>query len=315
MRRLSGILLLIMAVPLGAQDLPDLSNYQHNWMIYNPAFSGSRDAASLSTFIRQKDFGDPGPMYQQIAGHTPLHNEKLALGVNFFSEQNPGALFGENRAPSPFKKSSLYFNYAYRIWAGDGRLSLGISAGITTFKENFSDLALLDPGDVNFMDEKREFLPNVGAGVLYYVDTDDKRFFVGLSVPYFLTRGPTRNSIAHDFNSYTGVLTGGYRFKIVEGFSMYPTALVLYEVGPKTLNYQGSINFGLLKEKVWVGAIYKSSNAISANINLEISKKVMIGYSYDYYLNSVSSYFSGSHELVLRYEFRNTVASKVPFYY
>ena len=93
------------------------------------------------------------------------------------------------------------------------------------------------------------------------------------------------------------------------------TALMMVEVGTKTLNYQGSLNLGFIQDKITIGAIYKSSNAISVNANFEISRRMMIGYSYDYYLNNVNSYFSGSHEIVLRYEFRKTIASNVPFYY
>ena len=87
------------------------------------------------------------------------------------------------------------------------------------------------------------------------------------------------------------------------------------EVGTKILNYQGSLNFGFIQDKIIIGTIYKSSNAIAINANFEISRRLMLGYSYDYYLNNVNSYFSGSHEIVLRYEFRKTVPSNVPFYY
>ncbi len=315
MRKYIIILLIIIAVPVGAQDLPDLSNYQHNWMIYNAAFTGSRDAASISTFLRQKDFTGPGPMYQQVSGHTPLKNEKLALGVNWFSEQNAGTLFGDDQAAAPFKKSSILFNYAYRIWVGGGRMSLGLSGGVTSFVENFSNLTLTDPDDASFIAGEREYLPNFGAGALYYVDNKDKKYFVGLSVPYFLSRGERRNSIAHDFNTYTGVFTGGYRFKINDAFSIFPTALVIFDMGTKTLNYQGSLNFGFIQDKITIGAIYKSSKAISVNANIELSRRIMLGYSYDYYLDNVNSYFSGSHEIVLRYEFRKTIESSVPFYY
>ena len=74
----------------------------------------------------------------------------------------------------------------------------------------------LSPEDEAFISGEREYLPNFGAGVLYYTDN----YFVGLSVPYFLSRGITRNSIAHDFGAYTGVLTGGYKFKVGENFSI-----------------------------------------------------------------------------------------------
>lgn len=306
-----GIVLILISVSAAAQQLPDLSNYQHNWLIYNPAFTGSREALSASFFMRQKDLTGPGPMYQQIAAHTPLKNEKLAIGASYFREQSAGTLSLSGLLNAPFTKETAWLSYAYRIWAGGARLAFGINAGLSIYGESFQDMTLTNPDDDYFVAGEKEYLPNVGAGVLYYTET----YFVGLSVPYFLSRGAERNSIAHDFNKYTGVLSGGYKFVASENISVNPTALLLYDVGTRSLNYQGSINIGILDEKFWLGAIYKSSNAISFNANFSISNQWLLGYSYDHYLNNLNGYFHGSHEIVLRWEFRKSIESSIPFYY
>jgi type IX secretion system PorP/SprF family membrane protein len=305
------IALLILTSAVAAQQLPDLSNYQHNWLIYNPAFTGSREALSASFFMRQKELTGPGPMYQQVSMHTPLKNEKLALGASYFREQSAGTLSLSGLLNAPFTKETAWLSYAYRIWTGKGRLAFGINAGLTIYGESFEGLTLTDGDDEYFISGEREYLPNIGAGVLYFTET----YFVGISVPYFLSRGPERNTIAHDFNKYTGVLSGGYKFVAGENFSFNPTALVLYDVATRSLNYQASINFGVLEEKIWLGAIYKSSNALSFNVNVSLNNQWLLGYSYDHYLDNLNGYFHGSHEIVLRWEFRKSIESSIPFYY
>lgn len=291
---------IFISVPLAGQELPDLSNYQHNWMIFNPGFTGTREALSVSAFFRQKDFSVPGPVYEQLSAHTPLKNENVALGASVFAEQNPG-----------FNKTSAFFNYAYRVWTGGGRLAFGLSGGVTVYSESFQDLDLTNPDDPVFQANEQEYLPNFGAGIVYY--TDD--YFLGFSVPYFLTRGEERNSMTHDFNHYTAILTGGYMWELSEAFKVKPTFITMVDVGTRSLNYQGSVNLAFFGERLWVGGIYKSSRAVSGIVNIQLSHQVLLGYSYDYYLSNTNSYFNGSHEIVLRWEFRKAVPSRSPIYY
>jgi len=305
------IALLFISLSAVGQQLPDLSNYQHNWIIYNPAYTGSREVLSTSLFVRQKSLSGPGPKYQQLSAHTPLKNNKVALGLSYFREQNAGTISLSDFFDAPFTKETMMMSYTYRIWAGSARLALGLTAGVSIYGESFRELSLTDPGDSYFVAGEREFLPNVGAGLLYY--TDD--YFLGLSVPYFLSRGITRNSIAHDFNKYTAVFTGGYNLKASDIFSFKPTGLLMYDVGMRTMNYQGSLNFGFLNERFWIGAIYKSSKAIAFNANISLNDQWLLGYSYDYYLDNMNGYFHGSHEIVLRWEWIKTVKTSVPFYF
>lgn len=310
------VILLSVVLSINAQEpeLPPLSNYQHNWMIYNPAFTGSTDVLSFSGFLKKTKFDAPGgPAYEQMSSQMPW-GKHVALGVSVYGIQHP-TMFGEKFIDAPLKTNSFSFNYAYRIAIKDGKLSFGLSGGLTRTLSSLIDKNFLNAGDPQFfkdieVDIDPILLPIVGTGVLFYT----KKLFVGLSVPNFFSLDSGGNYIS-SIENYKAVLTGGYEFGQRESFTFNPTFLLMYGLGTDALNYALSVNFGFFDQKIWLGAIYKSGGMASININLEIRPKILLGVSYDYSLKKTTSYYDQSVELVLRYELRKRITSNVPFYY
>ena len=60
--------------------VPSVSNYHLTWTTINPAFSGFRDAISISSVYRSRLYGEQGPMDMQLNMHTPVGNSKVAIG-------------------------------------------------------------------------------------------------------------------------------------------------------------------------------------------------------------------------------------------
>jgi len=61
---------------------PVYSQYLQNGLMINPAYTGTR--GSLSTFLsyRKQWIGTPGsPVIQSVSLHTPMKNDKVALGL------------------------------------------------------------------------------------------------------------------------------------------------------------------------------------------------------------------------------------------
>ncbi len=308
------LLSIVMSTSAQESDLPPLSNYQHNWMIYNPAYTGSTDVLSFSGFIKKTKFSDPGgPAYEQGSVQMPW-GKHVAMGVSLYGIQHP-TTFGEKFSDAPLKTNSFSLNYAYRIPIKDGKLSFGLSGGLTRTSSSLVDKNFLNANDPQFFKDDEVdidpiMLPLVGTGVLYYT----KKLFVGLSVPNFFSLDSIGNYTS-GIKNYTGVLTGGYEFGQRENFTFNPTFLLMYGLGADPMDYALSINFGFFDQKIWLGAIYKSGGMMSVNMNLEIRPKILLGVSYDYSLTSTTSYYDQSVELVLRYELRKRVRSNVPFYY
>ena len=90
--------------------------------------------------------------------------------------------------------------------------------------------------------------------------------------------------------------------------------LIRYESGAP-LQYDVNLNM-LINDIFWIGASYRSDESIIALFEYQISRKLRVGYSYDYTLGELGNYSSGSHELMIGYDFGFPVTKmKSPRYF
>ena len=59
----------------------------------------------------------------------------------------------------------------------------------------------------------------------------------------------------------------------------------------------------LFKEKIWVGASYRTGDSFAGMFNLQLTPQLRLGYSYDYTVTELSAYSNGTHEINLGYDF------------
>ncbi len=295
--------LIVPGLEAGAQfDIPRLSQYLINGMVINPAYAGSREALSITAVDKEYLTGFTGhPRTMKFAAHTPLKNEHVALGFSIENNYNPLV-----------KNSGIYGDYAYRIWLGGVRLSLGLKAGLYHYSENYDgDFQLYDQTetDPSFISNSG-FAPNFGAGAYLYNNT----FFAGLSVPYFLDFPAEGKKFNFNAGSYHYILTAGYLLNVSENFKLKPSTLVDYSSA--NLDIQGGLNFILLQDKVWAGAMYRTAaRAFTGILEFQVFSSFRIGYAYDYYFTNLSRVSNGTHEIMLRYEFKFRSNSDSPFYF
>lgn len=294
---------LFAAISVSAQNtlIPSVSNYHLAWTTYNPAFSGFRDAISLSTIYRSPLYGGVGPMDMQMNVHSPVGNSKVALG----------AVVAYNSTPPDQSLYSFMTTYAYRLYLGNGRLSFGLSAGLYGVNSDNTGLRIRDPGDPSFPDEiYKRWFPNFGAGVLYYTD----KYFFGVSVPELMAiPGPDQSlSINKD---YRMIIMGAYLFDFSRAFKLKPSFLVDYSKA--TTGFKASLNMGFLDSRVFVGGAYDHPNYAIALLNLQINPQWMVGYAYTMGMSEVRTALGGSHEIVLRWELRPVIKTipDDPFYF
>jgi len=344
MRYLLIVILLVALLDVRGQGdpLPDLTNYQHNWLIFNPAFAGSREVMSVSFFSKDDAILHPeipAPKFIQISAHTPFRNSpNNAFGFSYYNEKLPG--FGPGginfTEPVPLTRHNLAGYYSHRIrFDGGGIVSFGLSGILGLKSIDNSAIDIRQPGDPWFVNDFEPVLTgNFSAGVLYYRPAND--FFAGLSVPRLLPEGVLIDNNNYEIDGVdtlafntgeleSGGFASGYNFIYTMGkkfrtnaVTIYPNFLLKYvpATGLKNLDYMLSLNLGILDEQFWVGATYKSSNDIAVNINFEIlDSKALLGLSWDFSLSSTPGYFDNSFEIVFRYDFLTKVISKAPFYF
>ncbi|MEN8203069.1 MAG: type IX secretion system membrane protein PorP/SprF [Bacteroidota bacterium] len=283
--------------------VPSVSNYHLTWTTINPAFSGFRDAISVSSLYRSKLYGAVGPQDMQLNMHTPVGNSKVAIG---------GIVAYRKTEPS----QNLYCimsTYAYRIYLGSGRLSFGLSAGMYALNSSLSGIPVRDPGDPLFNSESyQRWFPNFGTGVLYYTD----KYFVGLSVPELLSvplEGEPIGSV--NAEDYRVILSGAYLFDISRAFKLKPSLMIDYNKAFSS--FKASMNVGLMDSRVFIGGAYDYPNFVIALLNFQVNPQWLVGYAYTFNTGLVSSALGGSHEIVLRWELRPVIKTipDDPFYF
>jgi type IX secretion system PorP/SprF family membrane protein len=294
-----------MAMGVAGQNtlIPSVSNYHLTWTTINPAFSGFRDAISVTSLYRSRMYSGVGPTDMQLNVHSPLKNSKVALG----------GVIAYNQTPPDQSLYSVMSTYAYRIYLGSGRLSFGISAGLYGVNNNMSDVSLRDPGDPSFADEPyQKWFPNFATGVLYYTD----RLFVGLSVPELLSvPGYSQDIGTFDLENYRFILTGAYLFDFSRAFRLKPSLLIDYNQA--STSFKASLNAGFMDSRFFIGGAYDHPNYAIALLNVQVTPQWLVGYAYTLATGSFKKALGGSHEVVLRWELRPVIRTipDDPFYF
>lgn len=302
MRRKLYIVSLILAVgflPLGAQQMSQLSFFSQNQTYFNPAATGNHEALAANFFYKETWVGMPGAASTQVFSvHAPMKNPKVALGI-----------LVEHESIGITNYTSLHASYAYRLSLGKSKLALALRAGIVNGAQN--EITSRDEEyDPVLEDENMRFwVPDFGFGVLY----TGSFYWAGLSVPgifgfetnetgkYAMKAGPEYLEI---------FLTGGADLKFSQDWGMEPSLLVEYcpAFRPRlTINA-----LGVFKDAYRAGLGYRHKEAIIMLLSIHINRQFALGYSYDLNIGETSDYSSGSHEINLHYKFGYKVNASNP---
>lgn len=316
-RSLFIVLFLFMLKNVPGQAVPDstgislgypvYSQYLQNGLMINPAYAGSREALSTFLSYRMQWMGTQGsPVIQSFSLHSPMKNDKVALG-----------LLAQFMQYGFTKSTSIYACYAYRIQLGTGKLSFGIKGGADISNTNYTGILLTNPGDPVFAANQKPYvLPNVGAGVYYYSD----KLFAGLAVPSFLSYRKTGTGSVEAYqslNQYDYVFSAGGLITFSQFFKFKPSMLVDYsmEKTKKLTQLDLNSNF-IIGDLIWLGGSWRTSEQVAVGIlQVQLNPQLMFGFSYDYPVGRMSTYSKGSSEFVLRYEFGYKVSAANPRYF
>lgn len=291
-----------------AQQEMLVSQYMFNGLFINPAYSGSHSYAEATGLYRAQWTGlDGAPTTQTFGVDGPIASETMGIGLTFINDQ-----IGDTR------QTEVFANWSYHLFLdpdGKNKLSFGIRAGFSDFSANLTDTRVFDDGDPVFSgDVSNAFVPKFGAGVYYY----SKYWYAGLSVPTIFAGDEDVRFNINDvggryFEPHT-YLTAGYVWRINPDLSLKPSFLLRY------LNdapVQADINCNLLiKNTFWIGASYRTGDAVIAILEYNIGNDLRIGYAYDFTTTAIGNYSGGSHEVMLSYKFsRDPIKTKSPRYF
>lgn len=291
MKHIIIYIIILLSTSIGYGQLHKLSNqYVFNGLAINPAYAGSEDALSSSLMYRNQWTGFEGaPKTLTGALHTPLRNERVGVGLLVVHDQ-----IGIH------SETSILANYAYLIEMGEGRLSFGVSMGVTLLDVAWDKLEANDKNDTELLSNMDQLTnPNFGAG-LYYKTND---FYFGLSIPSFLSYAYNSNNnqidLKNDISQYNYHIVGGYGIDLNRDVRLFPSVLVKYHAENA---FQVDINTQLIfNDRLWVGFTYRSEDAMAALTQIAITNQLRIAYSYDFNIGKTNRYYGGSHEVMLKF--------------
>lgn len=284
---------LLIPISVSGQLTPVTNQYVVNPLIINPAYAGSRGVLNISAFYRRQWVGIAGaPETMTLAIDAPLLDSKLGLG--FIITHDKLGVTKETRYSS---------NYAYKIRMGEGNLSLGLGAELITTNTAWSDLAVIDPGDEYYLIDSRVFVvPDFSFGVYYFY----KNYFAGVSIPrllgYKFNFDKNKYTLKFNPDQYNYLLNTGYVFSLSPSIRFFPSTLLTFSPGEMLL-YDVNAHI-ILFDLLWFGASYRNNRSVAGLIQFAINDQLRVAYSYDFDFGKLGIYSKGSHEVMLRYEFR-----------
>lgn len=285
----AALAVVFMACHVKGQHAPQFGQYMFNGLVINPAYAGSKGALYTTLLTRAQWTGFTGaPRTANLSIHTTSRN----LVNNF------GAIALHDRI-GVYQRTSLQGIYAYRIPFEKATLSFGLQGGFSSMQVAFDRLAKEEDFDPSFEENPNLLIPQFGAGAFFSHD----HFYLGISAPELLRYQSVRyQQFFGDINKFRNFfLTGGFLVPIGRDVKLKPSFLVKQLAGSPM---QTDFNLNLIyKDKLWLGASYRTKDAIVGLAEFQVMEQMRIGYAFGWSISDLRNYNNGSHEIVLSYRF------------
>ena len=292
---------LLFNLSLTAQLSPVTNQYILNPLTINPAFAGNRGALNIAAFYRRQWVGVPGsPENITLAIDAPFLDEKLGLGFSITGDK-----IGVT------KETHFNTDYSYKIKLEDGTLSFGLGAGLITTNTAWSDLVIVDQQDSRYLTDSRVFaVPDFSFGAYFTF----RNYFAGVSIPkllgYDFDFNKNRYNVQVNLDQYNYLFNTGYLFALSSKTRFFPSTLITFSPGEKLI-YDINAHFCFI-DRLWTGISYRSTSSLAALLQLSINEQIRVAYTYDFDFGKMGRYSNGSHEIMIRYEFRFKVGAVNP---
>jgi type IX secretion system PorP/SprF family membrane protein len=281
-----------------AQQDAHYTMYRFNGLYLNPAYAGSREVISATAIYRHQWVNIPGaPRTGSVGVHSPLRNNNVALGLIYTHDRLGVTRFNH-----------VVGTFAYRVPVGkkkNVKLSFGIQAGATNYNANLDEIKTTTPNDPNFTGVNQNlWVPVIGAGFYAY----SEKFFIGVASPNLLQNSyeeklkvfETGTNSAHQYIHMNAF--AGYVFSLGKKVKFMPSVLMKYVPNRAPVDFDFNATF-IFIDRVWLGAGYRLMDSYNFMAAFNITKQLRIGYAYDLTVSPLSNFNSGTHEVMLGYDF------------
>ncbi|WP_181306666.1 type IX secretion system membrane protein PorP/SprF [Rufibacter sp. XAAS-G3-1] len=298
------------AVSSWAQHRAQFSQYIFNQLVINPAYAGSKETLTINAFHRTQWVGLQGsPNTQSFSIDGLTNNSRIGLGFHATRDE----IFAQNR-------KNIEVDAAVKVPVSEtGVLSFGLAAGVSHFAVDGTKLVTGndqdDPAVVNAQKETT-WSPSLKAGIFFHTE----RFYAGVSVTDLLG---IDKDINYDPERHY-FLNVGYVANISRNIKVKPSIMLKENFdGPTNVDFNAFFLFG---ERIWLGGSYRtamnifkndfegkglsSKDALVAIAELYVTKRLRLGYAYDFTLHSNLNDLS-THEISVGYSFLKKEETKM----
>lgn len=291
-KRLLYIVFFLLSGSVFAQQLPLYSQYNFNRFGFNPAYAGNKNRVEAVFTHRNHLMNFPGaPTSQLVTVSAPWQEKYLGLGLRVQND-NIGVM------------NHFSFNLAgnYFIGLGEGKLAMGLEIGFDQYTADWASLVIYDAGDLVIPVGKSSIYTPEGAFGMFYTT---ENWYAGYSVQHLISsrlsfQGPEVDNVAHK-SAHHYINVGGLK-KINDDFQIEPFVLIKAVSGAPWQMDLGS--YVVLKNKYGAGLTFRTGDAIVFSGKIELFEQFYMGYSFETRINSLASYSSSSHEIMLGYYYK-----------
>jgi type IX secretion system PorP/SprF family membrane protein len=271
-------------LPVAAQQDPQFSHNMFNRLQPNPATAGSNDAICGTLLYRSQWVSFEGaPKTGLLSVDMPVRVLHGGLGLTLMTDK----LGAENTFNGKLA-------YALRLDVGSGKIALGADVGFMQRSLDGTKFNPLDPGDALIPQGKvsgSKF--DFGAGVYY----SSEHFYIGGSATHLQQGTIDYGDLTSEIKShYYGM--AGASLDLTPSVALKPSVFVK-NVSPQTI---ADINLNVhFSNKFYVGASYRTEDAIVAMLGFTVFENLRIGYSYDITTSQIKDFSDGTHEVCIGY--------------
>jgi type IX secretion system PorP/SprF family membrane protein len=275
-----------------AQQDPLFTQYMFNKLVVNPAYAGSREDFNIDLLNRIQWVGIGGaPETFTLSANTAMRNKHVGLGIYFYRD-----------ALGLQIDQGVMATYAYRIYFAKSSLAFGLQFGFDYFDLDWDAYHTQYPDPAFDPQDIKRVTPDANFGIYW----QSNRVYAGVSSKQLLQNKSGVNTDASGNSTYSKLkrhfyLMGGFALPLDEKIIFRPSMMVKYtHNAPVQVDLNASVLFA---DVFWIGASFRTGNAVTFLTEFRITPRFKVGYSYDIYTNELLNYNNGSHEIRLGFEF------------
>jgi type IX secretion system PorP/SprF family membrane protein len=277
------IVLVLLTLPVLAQQDPLYSQYMLNPLLINPSYAGlNNNFNAMAGYRTQWTSLEGQPKTINASAHISLLKNKIGVGVLFTNDKTGNITNTEINIP-----------ISYKLKFKQSTFSFGMQVGIQNFRTDNSDITIFHADDIAFPNGERGSRLNIGTGAILR----NEKFFIGLSVPRLLPS--TFNSGGQEFilyNQHYYLMAGSVHY-LNEQIRLKPSILLRGVTGaPVSADIAMNLNINAIHT---AGVFTRNFNTYGILLQTILKEKFKFGYVFELPSNkSVGAQFI-THEVSL----------------